>query len=224
MMVRARTTSSPSRNTSRVAGIDARDRARDQDLRPEPPGLLERAARKLVARDAAGKAEIVLDARGRPGLAAGRLALDDDRAQSFGCTVDRRREAGRPATDDRDVVFARARRWSAGRGARQCRAPAGRLSTCAVGQPQHRAIAVLRARFRARASPVPARRASANRRRSGCARGTGASRRTRCPSGGRPSSRAAWAARRRCPAARRCARARARRPSSEISGDAAATA
>src|SRR3990172_1499339 len=45
--------------------IDASDRARDQNLRPEPPCLLECPTREFVARDAAGEAEIVLDARGR---------------------------------------------------------------------------------------------------------------------------------------------------------------
>ena len=103
--------------------IDAGDRARDQDLRPEPPRLLQRAAGQLVAGDAAGKAEIVLDPRRRPGLSAGRLALDDDRAQPFGCAVDRRRKAGRPAADDRDVVFGGAWRGSAGRGDWRDRAP-----------------------------------------------------------------------------------------------------
>src|SRR4030095_6366907 len=67
--------------------IDASTRARDQYLRPEPPGLLECAARKLVARDAAGKAEIVLDARRRPGLTSGRLALHHHGAQSLRRTV-----------------------------------------------------------------------------------------------------------------------------------------
>ena len=103
--------------------IDARDGARDQDLRPEPPRLLERATGELVARDAARKSEIVLDPRRRPGLSAGRLALDDDRAQPFGRAVDRRGEAGRPAADDRDVVLVGARRWSAGRGDWRDRAP-----------------------------------------------------------------------------------------------------
>ena len=74
---------------------------------PEPPRLLERAARELVARDAAREAEIVLDPRGRPGLTAGRLALDHDGAQSLGRAVDRRREAGRPAADDDGVVLFR---------------------------------------------------------------------------------------------------------------------
>ena len=76
--------------------IDASDRARDQNLRPESPRLLECATRELVARDAAGEAEIVLDARRCPGLTAGRLALDDQR-----CAVPRTRRIppprGRPA-------------------------------------------------------------------------------------------------------------------------------
>src|SRR5689334_9122250 len=56
--------------------IDAGNRARDQDLRSESPGLLKRTASELVARNATGKPEIVLDPRGRPGLTAWRLALD----------------------------------------------------------------------------------------------------------------------------------------------------
>src|SRR4029077_8067132 len=53
--------------------IDARDGARDQDLRSEAPRLLECATGQLVARDPAGKSEIVLDPRGGPGLSTGRL-------------------------------------------------------------------------------------------------------------------------------------------------------
>ena len=60
-------------------GVDPLDRARDEDLRAEPAGLLERAARQLLARDARGKAEVVLDPRRGAGLPAGRLALDHDR-------------------------------------------------------------------------------------------------------------------------------------------------
>src|SRR6185436_11202136 len=67
------------------SGIDTSDRARDQYLRAE-------ASRLFVARHAAGKTEIVLDARGGPGLTAGRLALHDDGAQSLGRTVNARCE------------------------------------------------------------------------------------------------------------------------------------
>src|SRR6185369_13219190 len=89
--------------------IDPGDRARDQDLRSEPPCLLQRAARQLVAGDAAGEAEIVLDARGCPGLASGRLALHDHRAQSLGGTVNGSGKAGGPAADDDRVVLGQTR-------------------------------------------------------------------------------------------------------------------
>ena len=95
MIVRARRTSPPSRCTWRVVRVDARDRARDEDLGAEPPRLLQRAARQLVARHARREAEVVLDPRRGAGLAAGRLALDDDRAQALRRAVHRRGEARR---------------------------------------------------------------------------------------------------------------------------------
>src|SRR5262249_27255605 len=55
--------------------VDARDRARDEDLGAEPARLLQRAARELVAGDTRREAEVVLDPRGRARLTAGRLAL-----------------------------------------------------------------------------------------------------------------------------------------------------
>ena len=95
MIVRARRTSPPSRWTWRVVGVDPRDRARDEDLGAEPPRLLQRAARELVAGHAGREAEVVLDPRRRAGLAAGRLALDHDRAQPLGRAVHRGGEPGR---------------------------------------------------------------------------------------------------------------------------------
>jgi hypothetical protein len=44
-------------------GVDPRDRPRDEDLGAEPACLLQRAARELVAGDAGGEAEVVLDPR-----------------------------------------------------------------------------------------------------------------------------------------------------------------
>ena len=64
-------------------------------------------APELVARDSAWKTEIVLDARGGPCLAARRLALDHERAETFRCAVDRRRETRGSAADDDDVVLHR---------------------------------------------------------------------------------------------------------------------
>jgi hypothetical protein len=89
--------------------IDAGDGTCDQDLGAQPPGLLERAARQLVAGNAAWKAEIVLDPRRCPGLSARGLALDNDGAQTLGCAIDRRREAGRSAANDGNIVFPGAR-------------------------------------------------------------------------------------------------------------------
>ena len=85
--------------------VDPRDRPRDEDLGAEPPRLLQRAARQLVARDARREAEVVLDPRRRAGLAAGRLALDHDRPQPLRGAVDGRGEPGRPGADDHRVVL-----------------------------------------------------------------------------------------------------------------------
>src|SRR5574342_438789 len=109
--------------------IDASDGARDQNLRPETPRLLECPTCELVARDAARETEIVLDARGRPCLAAGCLALNHEGAETLGRAVYRRRETCRAATDDHGVVFgkacARLKAEALGEGAR-CGSTAGR--------------------------------------------------------------------------------------------------
>src|SRR5262249_32129914 len=70
--------------------------------------LLERTARKLVARNAAGEAEIVFDARGCLGLAPRRFTLDAQCAQPLGCAVHRGGEAGWSAAHDYIVVFGKA--------------------------------------------------------------------------------------------------------------------
>src|SRR5262249_44765611 len=72
-----------------------------------PLRLLQRAARELVARYAAREAEVVLNARRCPGLAAGGFALDDDGAQSVARAIDRGSETGRPAADDQRVALVR---------------------------------------------------------------------------------------------------------------------
>src|SRR5262249_59924250 len=54
------------KNLSRLR-IDARDGARDQNLRPQSARLLQGPARELIAGDAVRKAEIVLDPRRRAG-------------------------------------------------------------------------------------------------------------------------------------------------------------
>ena len=90
-------------------GVDPRDRPGDEDLGAEPARLLQRAARQLVARHARREAEVVLDPRRRAGLAAGRLALDHDRAQALRRAVHGRGQPGGPGADDHRVVLGRRR-------------------------------------------------------------------------------------------------------------------
>ena len=130
MIVRARRTSPPSRCTCARRRVDARDRPRDEDLGAEPPRLLQRAARQLVARDARREAEVVLDPRRRAGLAAGRLALDHDRAQALRRAVHGRRQPGRPGADDHGVVLRRRRPRCRGRAARPRAGAAGARRSC----------------------------------------------------------------------------------------------
>ena len=83
--------------------------ARDEDLGAEPARLLQRAARELVPGHAGREAEVVLDPRRRPGLPAGRLALDHDRPQALRRAVDGRGQPGRTGADDHGVVLGRLR-------------------------------------------------------------------------------------------------------------------
>ena len=86
-------------------GVDSGDRSRHEDLGAEPPRLLQRTTRQLVARHAGREAEVVLDPRRRPGLAARCLPLDHEHPQPFRCAVHGRRQPGRPGADDHDVVL-----------------------------------------------------------------------------------------------------------------------
>ena len=88
-----------------VAGrCDALDAARHDDLGSQPYRLLAGARGEVVTRDAAGEAEVVLDARRGARLSPGRLALDEQGAQALRGAVDGRSQARRPATHDHEVV------------------------------------------------------------------------------------------------------------------------
>src|SRR5580765_1873658 len=87
--------------------VDAGDLARDEDLGTVSHGLLQRATRELVPGHARREAEVVLDLGRGAGLAAWRLALDDDRPQTLRRSVHRGSEAGGAGADDHRVVLGR---------------------------------------------------------------------------------------------------------------------
>ena len=70
------------------------------DLGAELLRLHERAARQRLAGDAGGKAEIVLDARARAGLAAEGARIEHHHGEAFGGGVHRGGEPRRPGADD----------------------------------------------------------------------------------------------------------------------------
>ena len=170
--------------------IDPLDRAGDEDLRAEPARLLQRAAGELVPRDAGGEAEVVLDPRGGAGLAAGRLALDDDRAQPLRRAVDRGREAGGSGADDDGVVLGGARLGAEARAARRPGAGAAGRRSCRRRRgwsagPRRRAAARPSARSASGASGASHSNVTwlrSRKRRRSCMSG---------PSGGRRRSRVA---------------------------------
>ena len=86
-----------------VLAADVGD-ALGEELGAEAVGLEEGALGELVAGEALGEAEIVLDARAGAGLAADGVGLDDKGAQAFGGAVDARGEPGGTGADDDDVV------------------------------------------------------------------------------------------------------------------------
>ena len=71
--------------------------------RVEAPRLQRRLARQLGAGDPGGEAEVVLDPRARPGLAAGRPRLGHERPQPLGPAVDGGREPRGPAAEHDEV-------------------------------------------------------------------------------------------------------------------------
>ena len=71
-----------------------------QQLGAEAARLIGRAAGEVRAAQAGGEAEVVLDPAGLAGLAAGRLALDHDRAQALRRAVDGGGQTRRAAADD----------------------------------------------------------------------------------------------------------------------------
>ena len=79
----------------------------DGHLGAELLGLRQRASGQRLPGDAGGKAEVVLDARARARLPAGRGALEHQHVQPLGRGVDRGRQPRRPGADDHDVAHLR---------------------------------------------------------------------------------------------------------------------
>jgi hypothetical protein len=77
---------------------------RCDQLRPEAVRLHDRASGEVPSAQTLGKTEVVLDARAHAGLSARRLAFDEGGAQTLGGPVDRRRQTGRTAAHDDQIV------------------------------------------------------------------------------------------------------------------------
>ena len=77
---------------------------RDHDVGAEFLRLVEGARGQRLAGNAGRKTEIVLDPRAGAGLAAEGARIEHRDREAFGGRIDRGREPGRAAADDRDVV------------------------------------------------------------------------------------------------------------------------
>ena len=141
----------PSRDLAPVAQRDhqvaagvaqRRRRARRGEPRAELLRLDDGPLRQVGTRDAHWEPEVVLDPRGRAGLAAGRRHLDAQGPQALGRPVDRGRQTGRPPTDHDEVEESFGQ---AGRGqAEEARQLPGRgLAQDAPGHDDDRQIAGL---------------------------------------------------------------------------------
>src|SRR3954447_27058473 len=87
----------------RVTGDKLEGLERGRRPGPELAGLGDRPARELGPADPGGEPDVVLDAPRHPRLAPDHRGLDDEGVQAFRGAVDRRTQAGRAGTDDREV-------------------------------------------------------------------------------------------------------------------------
>src|SRR5690242_16771038 len=77
-----------------VAGLEAKSAIGRGQARVELPRLRHRPAGQLVPADTRREAKVVLDPPRRARLAADRAAVDDERLEALGRTVDRGAEPG----------------------------------------------------------------------------------------------------------------------------------
>ena len=86
---------------------EPRDLAGDDDVGAELARLGERLVRQRLARDADGKAEVVLDPRARARLSTRGVPLQHQHVEALRGGVDRRGQPGRPGADDDQVAHHR---------------------------------------------------------------------------------------------------------------------
>ena len=91
-----------------------------------------------------GEAEVVLDARARAGLAAGREGVQDSNVESFRGPVHRCRQPGGPGADDHDVIRLRVVRVAA-KAKRRRQSGRVRVHQHAGGRDHHRQVITGRA-------------------------------------------------------------------------------
>ena len=87
-----------------VRCVEADHLVGDGGLDAELMRLVISARHQRHSTDAGGKAEIILDARRRAGLAAERAAVQRQNRKSLGCRIDGSCKARRPRADDGDVI------------------------------------------------------------------------------------------------------------------------
>ena len=121
----ARRRPSPTRTSRCARAVERLDVDRDHDVGAEFLRLNERAGGERLAGDAGRKAKVVFDPSAGPGLAAERACIKHRDRQALRGGVNRRRQAGGPAADHRDVVNeVRSRRASSSRSAATAPSPA----------------------------------------------------------------------------------------------------
>ena len=121
-----------------VPRFEGEGAVRGRGARVELARLGHRAAGQLRAADARGEAEVVLDSSGRPGLAAERGALDDERVEPFGGAVDRGREPRRAGAHDQEVDLLARCELEPDPESAQHLAGAGTVQLSSAGQPHER--------------------------------------------------------------------------------------
>ena len=123
-----------------VAGLEPDGAEGRRGARAELARLGDGPAGELGAADAGREAEVVLDPARGAGLAAQRRALDDQRVEALGGSVDRGGQARRAGADDEQVDLLTWRELAAHSERAQQLAPRRMLELDATGEPNERRL------------------------------------------------------------------------------------